>query len=54
MDILIQSYTIAKDGECQDCQSSIPGIWNAEDPPAVGTGESIAAFYSRLRSVSLN
>ena len=52
---LIQSYTITKDGKCPHCQTSIPGIWDAEGPAAVRTGHSLAAYHTRLpRAVSLN
>jgi pyruvate formate lyase activating enzyme len=51
---LIRSYKLTPEGTCPHCQTRIPGIWPREGATAVRTGDSMAAYYSRLpRAVSL-
>ena len=52
---LIRSYSITAEGKCPRCQYPLPGVWPAGGAAEVRTGDTMAAYYSRLpRAVALN
>jgi pyruvate formate lyase activating enzyme len=52
---LIRSYSLTAEGKCPWCQYLLPGVWPAGGAAEVSTGDTMAAYYSRLpRAIALN